>query len=168
MMEKTMPTYPLLFKFAEAIVGAEFTAVVKMSGRALMTFEDDEWVMYGVVPGSATGSGNNPQTAYVSFKDTLKKILADTAHARKDYESFKAEVERFSLAENHEFAIVWEDARNAVKTGKLNPEKPFADLQRITEEAKPNVTVECLSKSEKTPTLTEPVTAADNDLAQAA
>jgi hypothetical protein len=58
--------------------------------------------------------------------------------------------------------------RVGVFSGKLNPEKPFADLQRITEEAKPNVTVECLSKSEKTPTLTEPVTAADNDLAQAA
>ncbi len=140
-----MPHHPLMFTFRDAISGNGFLAGVTLSGRALMVHEDDAWWIYGVRPGALAETGQTPQEAFLKFRNTYKSVLFDMAEESADYESLKKEIEKFYHEPDEEEERRWMDAFYAIRSGKLQPEQPFASLPQEAPETRPTqITVERL------------------------
>ena len=123
--------YPLLFTYKDCISGNGFLANVTVSGRALMLEEDDgQWWMYGVQPVAIADTGDTPEGASTHFRDRYKTVLFDFASDALDFNGFKQEVDRFFHQTEDEIANDWQEAFEAIRSGKVEPEKPFSSLPR--------------------------------------
>jgi hypothetical protein len=143
-----MPHYPLMFTFRDAISGNGFLAGVTLSGRALMVHEDDAWWIYGVRPGALAETGQTPQETFLKFRNTYKTVLFDMAEDSIDFESLKKEIERFYHEPDDEEEHRWTEAFQAIRSGKVQPEQPFASLPHEAPENRPTqITVERLDVS---------------------
>lgn len=126
-----------MFTFGDALAGNGFLAGVTLSGRALMVRENDrEWWLYGVCPGSIAETGATPQETYLRFRTRYREILFDIAAEAPDFKSFKYELERFFVVDQSEEGR-WMEAFQAIRSGKLEPEAPFAELPKARPESWP-------------------------------
>lgn len=111
---------PLLFGRRELVEGNGFVASVILSGRALLTEEDDEHWVEGVNPGGFSANGQSAQEALGKFCDELRAILYEIALEAPSFEAFKAETERFYDETNNVARAEWESAVLAVRAGEIH------------------------------------------------
>ena len=144
-----MANYPVMFTLRDAVSGNDFLAGITLSGRALMTQEDDgKWWIYGVRPAAIAESGSTPQEAFLRFRNAYKNLLFDFAEDAANYELFKRAVEQFYLEPHKEEEDNWLGAFNALRSGKAIPDEPFfAQLPKEDPETRPTqITVLRLDK----------------------
>ena len=134
--------YPLLFKYRDNIAGSGFLASVAVSGRALMQKEDGRWWMYGVQPAAIADAGDTPQESAIQFRARYRTVLFDFAGEAPTFDAFKSEVESFFNQEEREISELWQNAFEQIRSGKVEPEKPFSELpQEAPEEQESSITV---------------------------
>jgi len=125
--------YPLLYGFREVIIGKGFAAGVHFNGRVLAEQEPEGWWIYGVNPGAIAESGATVWDAVRNFRVRLNTVLFDYAAEAPNFDSFKAQVSRFFQESDSETKEEWNEARKAVRAGKV--EAP--DLRKVTDECPP-------------------------------
>ena len=142
--------HPIMITLQDTISGDGFLAGVTLSGRALMRKEDDgKWWMYGVRPAAIAESGSNIEEAFLRFRQKYKETLFDIAQESRDFEAFRAEVERF-FYEGDEDEQAWGVALRAVRSGNIAPPEPFSKLRRESPESRPaQIGVERLDRRDK-------------------
>jgi hypothetical protein len=75
--------------------------------------------------------------------------LVDAVQESKDFDAFKAEVERF-FYESDEDEQAWENALRAIRHGNIAPPEPFSKLRRESPESRPSqIAVERLDRAGK-------------------
>lgn len=129
--------YPLMLRFQDTIAGNGFLARITLSGRALMVNEDGTWWMYGVSPGAIAEGGETPQETFAHFRERYSLTLFDIAEESSSYEDFKDEIERFYNQTDQFEEGRWEEFFEAIRSGKVTPQPPFATLQRVAPETRP-------------------------------
>jgi hypothetical protein len=111
--------YPLLFGRRELVEGDGFIAGVAVSGRALLTQEDEEYWAEGINPGGFSAKGESPGEALAAFSEEFRIVLFDIASSTSDFGAFKVEVERFFNDTNEVALREWESAVAEVRQGKI-------------------------------------------------
>jgi predicted RNase H-like HicB family nuclease len=146
MAQLMLNEHPIMITLRDMISGSGFLAGITLSGRTLMREEDDgKWWMYGVRPAGIAESGTTIEEAFANFRNRYKEVLIDIAQESKDFDSFKAEIERFFYEPDPEDERLWERALMAVRLGQMSPPEPFSNLPRETPETKPSqITIERL------------------------
>lgn len=133
-----MPDYPVMFTVRDTVSGDGYLAGVTLSGRAVMCSEDDgNWWVYGVRPSAIAEHGSTALEAFRKFRERYKTLLFDFAQDFSDFESFKAEVERFYNQPDPEEEARWVAAFEAIRAGKVAIEPPFTDLPKESPENRP-------------------------------
>ena len=142
--------HPLLFTFRDVVSGDGFLAAVTLSGRILMTQEDDKWWVYGVRPAAIAESGNFPPETFLRFRNRYREILFDIAEEQRSFESFRQEVERFFHERDFEEERKWEGALARIRSENQETPALFAGLPRWVPETQPAlITVERLDEARK-------------------
>jgi hypothetical protein len=136
-----MNVFPLIYGFRELVAGAGFYAGVKVDGSALLKKEQDGWWMYGVQPGGIAERGETEYEAYLRFKQSFREVLADSATLCSSFDAFRAEVELLGRQVNDGWAAEWNQAREALRRGDLQPVGAMADLPRKTGEVDAGIAV---------------------------
>lgn len=129
--------HPIMITLQDAIAGDGFLARITLYGRALMRMEDDgKWWMYGVSPAGIAASGANIDEAFLRFRNRYKEILFDIAQESRQFQDFKADVDRFfnEADSDNEDERLWQRALTAVRCGPGTPPGPFSDLPRQSPE----------------------------------
>jgi predicted RNase H-like HicB family nuclease len=135
MMLMTDPTidltnHPILITLQDTISGEGFLARITVSGRTLMRQEDDgKWWMYGVRPAAIAESGCTIDEAFLRFKQAHTQVLLDVVQESKNFDEFRAEVERF-FNESDIDEQAWEEALKTVRDKHISPPEPFSRLPR--------------------------------------
>jgi hypothetical protein len=137
--------YPVIFTLTNEIVARTYSARVVIEGRALMTFEDDEWWCHGAEPGGISAKHKAPMLAFVAFKMTLTQTLSELSQTSNSFEAFTSAVEDFVNDQNGPELERWEAARSEIRKAEVL-EAFFARLKRKPFNRK--VTVERLEKFE--------------------
>ena len=132
-----MPEYPLVFTFSDKVSGNGFLANVTINGRALVVKEGELWWMVGVRPAAIAEKGDSPGGAYVDFRRAFTAVLYDAAAVAVGFDAFKAEVERFFYERDETEEQRWNAAGEAIRSGAVTPEPPFAALPREAPQARP-------------------------------
>jgi hypothetical protein len=116
-----------------------------------MRQEDGAWWMYGVRPAPIAESDETIEEAFSRFRNRYKEVLFDMAQESRDFDQFKASVDRFFYEsdEHSEDERLWEDALRAIRAANCAPPEPFAKLPREAPESKPSqITVERLNRAD--------------------
>jgi len=143
--------HPILITLRDVISGDGFLAGITLSGRALMRQEDGAWWMYGVRPAPIAESGKTIEEAFSRFRNRYKEVLFDMAQESRDFDQFKASVERFFYESDadSEDERLWEESLRAIRAANCAPPEPFAKLPREAPESKPSqITVERLNRAD--------------------
>jgi len=101
---------PLLFTFAQLVVGNGILAGVRMSGRALLEEEGDETWISGVAPVGFAAGGVDRAAAFIAFQATWHRVLVDIAAESGDFASFKKNCEAFLASSAEPTTKAWLDA----------------------------------------------------------
>jgi hypothetical protein len=136
-----MAAFPLIYGFRELVAGNGFVAGVEVNGRLLLRFEEGEWWAHGVEPGGLSAEGSSELEAYRSFRATLREVLVDSAVLTDGFESFKTDVEGLCAQRNDGWEAEWQEAREAVRSGRLAAEGQLAELPRETKEVRCGMSV---------------------------
>jgi predicted RNase H-like HicB family nuclease len=122
--------YPVFFNYEEVVKGNRFLACVRARGRALMVHEheDNEWVMYGVQPGSITECGETFEEARLLFRQAFREILYDLSEESPDFESFKERAERILNEINEPMLERWNRAADQLRADRSSVEEPLDNL----------------------------------------
>ncbi len=143
--EGLIADHPLLFTFRDVISGDGFLAGITISGRILMTQEDERWWVYGVRPAAIAENGSSPQGALLRFRNRYREILFDIAGEQRSFESFRQELERFFYEQDLEEERKWEDALARVRSATQDQPPPLAELPKELPETRPTqITIERL------------------------
>jgi hypothetical protein len=163
-MSMTEPTvglndHPILITLQDTISGDGFLARITVSGRTLMRQETDgKWWMYGVRPAAIAESGGTVDEAFLRFRQAHTQVLLDVVQESKDFDDFRAEVERF-FNESDGDEQAWEDALKAVRDGHTAPPEVFSKLPRQSPDSRPpRIEVERLDGKIKPFTVSDNVT----------
>ncbi len=113
-------SFPLIFNFRDLIAGQGFVASITTRGRLVLAEEAEGWTLYGVNPGGLAGGAEDRTAAFADFRGGYQSVLDDIAHEAKDFETFKASVERFVLDTNLDVGAEWERLRTLVRSGAIN------------------------------------------------
>jgi predicted RNase H-like HicB family nuclease len=133
----SLKNHPILITLQDTISGEGFLAKITMSGRTLMRLEDDgKWWMYGVRPAAIAESGCTIEEAFLRFRQAHKEVLFDIAQDSKNFDEFRAEVERF-FNEGDIDEQAWENALKAVRDSNVAPPEPFSKLPRQSPDSRP-------------------------------
>jgi len=115
-----MTFYPLLFGRRELVEGNGFIARVAVTGRALLSQEDEEFWVEGINPGGLAGKGQSPSEALADFCLAFRAILFDIASDAGSFQAFHDEAQRFFQETNAPALREWEEAVQRVRTGELD------------------------------------------------
>lgn len=129
--------YPLHFKYRDVIVGNGFTAGVAVSGRVLMTVDEEDngvW-FYGAVPGAIAAFGETPTDAHAEFRELYREILRDFAQDSVDFSDFRERVSAFARTGTEATMAAWESALEAVR-------RDGTVIEGLPKKAAPDPTVE--------------------------
>jgi hypothetical protein len=131
-----MTDFPLIYGFRELVAGNGFVAGVEVNGRLLLRLEDEEWWAYGVEPGGVAAAGSTEMEAYQNFRQAMREILVDSAVLTATFDAFKADVEALGVQRNEGWEGDWQEAREAVRSGRSTAEGELAELPRETQEVR--------------------------------
>jgi hypothetical protein len=141
-MLMTAPTvdlkdHPILITLQDTISGDGFLARITVSGRTLMRQEEDgKWWMYGVRPAAVAESGCTVDEAFLRFRQAHSQVLLDMVQESKNFDEFRAEVERF-FNETDVDERAWESALKTVRDQHIAPPEAFAKLPRQSPDTRP-------------------------------
>lgn len=131
-------SYPLVFRYRDAVHGKGFVAEVSARGRALMVEEGDQgWWLYGVQPGGMAEHADSPVEAHARFRRAFTAVLFDFAAEADNFETFDQAVRRFLSDADETDASAWDDARAALRAGAAVAEAPFDTLPIDTSDEGP-------------------------------
>ena len=140
-----MKSYPLVFSFPDTVAGDGYIARVTMSGRVLLTEEDDGDVwMFGVQPGGIAGGDSSREAAFAEFQTSYRTVLFDLAAEAKSFEEFKHSVTEFFRAVNEPNGEAWERALQEVRATRaslpglstqIDPAPPALSIENIAPES---------------------------------
>lgn len=149
-----MTHYPLLFGFRDLVAGRGFLAGVSVHGRALLVQDDEEgYWMHGINPGGLSAGGADTGEAQRVFRETYRTILFDISAGSKDFDEFRAEVERFFNGVSDQLLTKWSAAVQQVRAGEVHADW----LRRVSSDgAKVEIDVVPLTMEELEPTVNEP------------
>src|SRR5262249_6084949 len=156
-----MANYPVMFTVRDTVSGNGFLAGVTLTGRAIITREDDgRWWVYGVRPAAIAESGETPQEAFLRFRNTYKNVLFDFAEGSAAYENFGEAVEASYHQPHQEEEERWTEAFRALRSGEVKPEPPFfSTLPKEDPDKRPTqISVERLDKANTRYTAADNVT----------
>jgi hypothetical protein len=140
--------FPLVFRFPDVIVGAGFVARVMAEGRVLLTEEDGEFWMYGVIPAGVVGGGKERAAAFREFKISYLSFLFDIASEAASYEQFAAAMRGFFQQVNRRTEALWCTALTEVRAGNVIA----SDLPTVVaEDQPPQLVVQSLETFRATP-----------------
>src|ERR1700723_1848931 len=120
-------------------------------GRLNMASGPDLGGMYGVRPAPIAESGETIDEAFARFRSRYKEVLFDLAQESRNFDQFKASVERFFYEsdEDSEDERSWEEALKAIRDARCARPEPFAKPPREAAESKPSqITVELLNRAD--------------------
>jgi hypothetical protein len=121
-----MADYPVMFTVRDTVSGNGFLAGVTLTGRAIMSREEDgKWWVYGVRPAAIAESGETPQEAFMRFRNSYKNVLFDFAEGSDKYENFRESVEAFYHQPDQQEENRWLGAFRALRCGDVKAEPPF-------------------------------------------
>jgi len=129
--------YPLIFTYKDAVSGNGFLAGVQITGRALITKEDDQWCMYGVTPAGIAETGSTPNETFKSFRERYRVVLYDIAAEVSSFDAFHAEVSSFFYEGDPSEEEIWTEAHRLLKSGEVTLEEPFSKLKKEAPEGCP-------------------------------
>ena len=129
--------YPLIFTYKDAVSGNGFLAGVLVTGRALITKEDDQWCMYGVTPAGIAETGSTAIETFKSFRERYRAVLYDIAAEVSSFDAFQAEVNNFFAEGDPREEELWVEAHRLLKSGEVKPEEPFSALEKGSPDACP-------------------------------
>ena len=141
-MLMTKPTidlknHPILITLQDTVSGDGFLARITVSGRTLMRQEEDgKWWMYGVRPAAIAESGGTVDEAFLRFRQAYTEVLLDIVQESKNFDEFRAEVERF-FNESDVDEQAWEEALKAVRDRRIAPPEALAKLPRQSPDSRP-------------------------------
>jgi hypothetical protein len=155
-----MTDYPVMFTVRDTVSGDGYLAGVTLTGRAIITREDDKWWVYGVRPAPIAESGETPQEAFLRFRNSYKNVLFGFAGCSTKYENFREAVEQFYHQPDQEEEKRWVAAFCAIRSGEVKPEPPFfSALPKEDPDTRPTqIAVERLDKENTRYTSTDNVT----------
>ena len=110
--------------------GAGFIAGVQIRGLALMTQEDNAWVMTGVQPGCLAEVGDTFEEAKLHFRSMFRGILFDIAEETTDYAGFEAQVRKILGQVNEPAMAIWQQAVAAVRQNEIELTGEVEELER--------------------------------------
>lgn len=112
--------YPLYCDFKELVVGRGFLAGIEVHARVIAEQEGSGIWLNGVNPGAIAEGGENLSAAVTNFRVRLKAVFVDFAVESKTFEAFKTRVTEFFKATDDETEREWEEARQAVRAGRVD------------------------------------------------
>jgi hypothetical protein len=127
---------PLLFIYKDLVEGRGFVAEVVAHGRALAAREGAEhFSLYGVNPGGLAAEGPSEEDAHAEFRRVYTLVLHDIAYSARNYDEFRADVQRFFHETNVPTEKEWLSAVEEVRKGHVNVDLPVqpADSPRFVE-----------------------------------
>lgn len=126
MTQNRPDTLPLLFHFAQPVVGNGFVAGVRMKGRALLEVERDGeqeeiWVT-GIAPLGIAGHGPDQGSAFADFRRAWNETLFDIVSESASFDEFRKKAGAFLRASRSHMTDLWEKALERVRsTGYKDP-----------------------------------------------
>ena len=140
--------FALVFRFPDVIIGTGFVARVIAEGRVLLTEEDGEFWMYGVIPGGAVGGAKERAAAFREFKISYLSVLFDIATEVGFYEQFATAVRGFFQQVNHRTEALWCTALTEGRAGNVIA----SDLPTVVaEDQPPRLVIQSLETARATP-----------------
>lgn len=140
-----MKSYPLVFSFPDTVAGDGYLARVTMSGRVLLTEEDDGDVwMFGVQPGGVAGGDSSRDAAFAEFQENYRMVLFDFAAEAKSFEEFERAVQEFFGTVNEPNSRAWDHALQEVRAArislpglstKVDPPPPGLSIEKLAPES---------------------------------
>jgi len=132
-----LKNHPILITLQDTVSGDGFLARITVSGRTLMRQEEDgKWWMYGVRPAAIAESGGTVDEAFLRFRQAYTEVLLDIVQESKNFDEFRAEVERF-FNESDVDEQAWEEALKAVRDRRIAPPEALAKLPRQSPDSRP-------------------------------
>jgi len=149
-----MTHYPLLFGFRDLVAGRGFLAGIAVHGRALLVHDDENgYWMHGINPGGLSAGGADTGEAQRAFRETYRTILFDISAEAKDFDEFRAEVQRFFNEVSDRLLLKWTEAVQQVREGEVHADW----LRRVSsDKAKVAIEVVPLTMDELEPAVNEP------------
>ena len=128
-------TFPLFYKFQDTVIGSGFIAEVYIKGRATVILDQEEdgpieYSFNGVEPGGLAQVGGTLNESYYAFKHSLKQILVELSYRSNNFDHFQEQVTKFVRQVNVPEELDWNEAREAVRRGELEP--PVPKMKRDT------------------------------------
>lgn len=143
-----MKSFPLVFSFPDTIAGDGYLARVTMSGRVLLSEEDDGDVwMFGVQPGGIAGGDSSREAAFAEFQQSYRTVLFDLAAEAGSFEDFKGEVQKFFDTVNEPNREAWEHALREVRENRTS----LPGLSTLVDPAPPSLSIEKLAPESTKP-----------------
>ena len=124
-----MKTYPLIFRFEDAVSGRGFVARILTRGSILALHEDGEWWLSGVQPGGVAEVGDDFWKTQQRFRTAYRDILFQAAPEAAGFSEFKAEVDRFFAQVDEHEANEWLAIARALGQGRVRLEPPFDEFE---------------------------------------
>ncbi len=91
-------------------------------------------------------SGETPQEAYLRFVGTFKSILSDIANESSGFDNFEQGVRQFFCESDATEEGRWCNALEAIRSGRMIPQPPFAALPKQPADSPRFVSVERLDR----------------------
>jgi predicted RNase H-like HicB family nuclease len=131
---------PTTITLRDVVYGYDFLAIITLSGKALMRYEDGEWWMYGVLPPAITENGSTIEEAFSRFRNSYKEVLFDFAQESRDFDQFKANVEQFFYESDvdNEDERLWEESLKEIRTSNCGATEIFTGSPNEVTESKPS------------------------------
>jgi hypothetical protein len=148
MQNTTMQTYAMFFAFKDVIACGQYKALIKANGRALLTFEDEKWWVYGVQPGGMAATGMEIKEALVNFNKTFGGIMRDIASETDCPNEFERVARKFFDKVDKVDEELWEDARIKLREEK-NVAEGLGSMKRITSDQAPTISIIVANKDIK-------------------
>lgn len=119
-----MKHYPLIFgPHGGLVAGQGFIASVQIRGRCLLEETDTNFYsVFGVNPGAVAGDGETMSEAHHSFLEGVRLNVFEIAADTRDFDDFKARVERFVQQTNRTSEELWKAAVTRVRAGEVDIE----------------------------------------------
>ena len=118
-MSQDLKTLPLVFSFAQPVLGNGFVAGVSVEGRALLEVEEengvDEFWISGITPVGITGGGADRGVAFNEFRKMWLEAVFDIAVESLSFDDFKKKCEEFHQSELSHMTSLWMDAVASVR-----------------------------------------------------
>lgn len=129
-----MASYPIFFAYKDVVECGEFNALITARGRALLTFEDGKWWLYGVEPGGMAANGNEPKAAFREFSVAFGNIMRDLASETDCPKNFERGARQFFDSIDKTDEKAWKEARKKIKAGKLDAPPELKTIKKITDD----------------------------------